>query len=135
MRHHSARAAFTLVEILAALMFLGLAVPVLLSAFSASGRNAEAAERTVLAAELAEKQLNEVIMQERAAATGGSSSTSSRGGELGAEYPGYRWELEQQSWASDSAVTEYTVRVYFPVRGQERSVELSTLLAGAGSTL
>jgi type II secretory pathway pseudopilin PulG len=134
MRRTTCVAAFTLVEVLAAMMFLAIAVPAILTAYSASGRNAEAAERSVLAGELAEKQLSEIIMQERAAATNGGS-TSQSSGDFGTEYPGVRWELAQETWANDASLTQYTMRVFFPVRGSERSVELTTLLAGSNGSL
>jgi type II secretory pathway pseudopilin PulG len=123
------RAAFTLIEVLAALLFLAIAIPAILGAISASSRSAEAAERTVIAAQLAENQLSQIII-DQSNTTGGSVSSNSSGGrgDFGQDYPGYRWEMKEEPWTAAADLTQYTVQVFFSVKGQERSVEISTLI-------
>jgi type II secretion system protein I len=123
-------AGFTLVEVLAALLFLAIAIPAILGAISASSRSAEAAERSAIAAQLAENQLSQFVV-EQSNTTGGTMGTSGSSGDrgdFGTDYPGYRWEMKQEPWTAAADLTQYTIQVFFSVRGQERSVELSTLV-------
>src|SRR6266481_7750029 len=53
--------AFTLVEVLVAMTFLGILVPVIVSALSVATRASVSAERTTLAAQLAENKLSELL--------------------------------------------------------------------------
>jgi protein involved in sex pheromone biosynthesis len=48
-------------------------------------------------------------------------------GEFGADFPGYRYEVEQTNWEVDN-MTKLTVHVFFQVQGQEREVALTTLV-------
>lgn len=119
---------FTFVEIMAAMFFLAIALPVITAAFSLSSRAGEAAERTSLAGQLAENQLNEIVIDQT-----GSSGSAGRG-DFGADYPGFRWESRQEAWTVDGNLTQLTVEVFFPVQGRERSVTLTTLLSNSAST-
>lgn len=110
---------FTFVEVLAALAFLGILIPVIVSALTVSNRAAVIAERSTVAAQLAENRLSQLMLSD-------AWTTSPSRGEFGEDWPGYRWELAQGDWQS-GAMTELTLSVYFPVQGQERSVQLSTL--------
>jgi type II secretion system protein I len=133
-RLHS-RAGFTLVEVLAALLFLAIAIPAIMGAISASSRSSEAAERTVIATQLAENQLSQLVV-DQSNTTGGTTSSNSGSdrGDFGQDYPGYRWEMKQEPWTSAADLTQYTVQVFFSVKGQERSVELSTLIGLPATT-
>ena len=114
-------AAFTFVEILAALVFLGILMPVVVSALTFSNRAAVIAERSAAAVRLAENQLNEVLLDDA------WSSAASRG-EFGPEWPGYRWELTRGDWEA-GPMTELTLDVFFPVQGTEHTVRLTTLVS------
>ena len=113
-------AGFTLVEVLAAMAFLAILVPVLVSALSTANRGAITAERAARAAQLAESKLNELLIES-------TWSSGSNSGDFGEDWPGYHWELQSINWAENSEMTELTLLVYYPVQGQERSLELSTL--------
>lgn len=121
---------FTLMEVLAALVFLAILVPAVLSALSLSSRVSTLAERRAVAAELAENQLNEELIAntwQTAAATQG---------DFGPDYPGYSWQMTQTSWngtgdAMTSNMTELTMEVTFPVQGQPQSVKLTTLVSAS----
>ncbi len=115
--------AFTFVEILAAMAFLGILIPAVVTAFTQANRAAVAAERTSIAVRLCENHLNELLI-------GNTWQSAGGGGDCGADYPGYHWDTSQTSWLGDStnAMTELTVHVYFPVQGQEREVKLTTLV-------
>ncbi|HEV7867611.1 MAG TPA: hypothetical protein VGO90_08005 [Chthoniobacteraceae bacterium] len=113
-------AAFTFVEILAALAFLGLLVPVIVSALTLSNRAGVIAERTLIATQLGENKLNEMLLGN--AWSGGESR-----GDFGEEHPGFRWEMTQTPWEA-GAMTELAIDVIFPVQGQDHDVRLTTLV-------
>lgn len=113
------RAGFTLVEMLAAMAFLGILMPVVISALLVSNRAAEVSERSTIAMQLAENRLGEMML-------GGAWSSESNRGDFGAQWPGYRWELEQAAWETGT-MTELTLTVFFPVQGAEQEVRLTTL--------
>ena len=113
------RGAFTFVEVLAALAFLGALIPVIVSALAISNRAGVISERTMIATQLAENQLNELMV-------GNAWSSAEARGEFGDDRPGYRWEMTRAAWEAGE-MTEVTVAVFFPVQGSEHSVRLSTL--------
>ncbi len=116
----SSNQAFTFVEVLAALAFLGILMPVLIAALMLSNRAAVVAERSSVAAQLGENQLGQLLV-------GNAWASGSARGDFGPDYPGYRWELAQSNWAGDAAMTELALRVYFQVQGGEQNISLSTL--------
>lgn len=124
-RRHT-RSGFTFVEVLAALAFLGILIPVVVSALMVSSRASEVAERSVIAAQLGENQLNEMIVE----STWSSAGTR---GDFGQDWPGYRWQLTQTSWTTGS-MTELTMDVFFPVQGREQSIRLATLATQTATT-
>lgn len=111
-------AGFTFVEVLAALVFLGILMPVVISALMLSNRAGVVAERSTTAMQLAENRLNELSL---------STATGETRGDFGASWPGYRWELTRADWQTGSGMTELTMTVFYQVQGQERSATLTTL--------
>lgn len=120
MNKRNGRKGFTFVEVLAALAFLGLLIPVVVGALTLANRAGVVSERTQVATQLAENRLNELMV-------GNLWTTAESRGDLGADWPGYRWELTQAAWGSDNTMTELTVHVFFAVQGQEHEVQLTTL--------
>jgi type II secretory pathway pseudopilin PulG len=114
------RRAFTFVEMLAAMAFLGILIPVVVSALMVSNRAAPVAERSTIAMQLGENRLSEMML-------GDAWSSESSKGDFGTDFPGYRWEMKQADWES-GAMTELTLEVFFPVQGREQSIRLSTLV-------
>lgn len=112
--------AFTFVEILAALLFLGIVMPVVIGALQVSNRSSVVSERSTVAVQLAENRLAELQL-------GDAWSSAGSSGDFGADYPGYRWELTKVDW-ENGAMTELQLVVYFTVQGTEREVRLSTLV-------
>lgn len=119
MKQSSTRLGFTFVEVLAAMVFLGILIPVVISALMVSNRAAVVAERSTIAMQLGENRLSELML-------GDAWTTAESRGDFGGEWPGYRWELKRQDWQS-GAMTELTLDVFFAVQGQEHDVRLSTL--------
>src|SRR5262249_12096590 len=105
-----ARSGFTLVEVLAALVLMGIVLPVVMSAISASLSAAGTAKRSVEAASLAENKMGEII----ALAT---YNTGTASGDFGAGWPEYRWASEMTD--VDTDVMQITIRVSWPSRGSE----------------
>jgi type II secretory pathway pseudopilin PulG len=115
--------AFTFIEVLAAMVFLGIAMPAIITALMVSNRAAVAAERSAVAVQLAENKLGELMLD-----NAWSSAASS--GDFGVEQPGYRYTLAKTDWNS-GAMTELTIEVYYQVQGSEHSARLSTLVSEA----
>jgi type II secretory pathway pseudopilin PulG len=113
------RGAFTFVEVLAALAFLGALIPVVVAALTLSNRAGVVSERTLIATQLAENRLGELMIDNA------WSSAESRG-EFGDQWPGFRWELAHTAWEAGE-MTEVTIDVFFAVQGREHDVRLSTL--------
>lgn len=120
MNRHSAPTAFTLVEILAALAFLGLVIPVAVSGVMLANRAGVISERSMVATQLGENKMNELMLAQ-------AWTTSESRGTFGDDRPGYRWELKKNDWQTGS-MTELVIDVFYTVQGSERSVELSTLV-------
>ncbi len=111
---------FTFVEMLAAMAFLGILMPVVISALTISNRAAVVSERATVATQLAENRLQEIIVDD-------SWTSASSRGDFGEQWPGYRWELTKGDWQS-GAMTELSLNVFFQVQGREHDVRLTTLV-------
>ena len=114
-------AGFTLVEVLAAMAFLGILMPVVISALFVSSRAAVISERSTIATQLGENKLNEMML-------GGAWTSESGRGDFGEQWPGYRWEMTKSAWES-STMTELMLDVFYTVQGAERDLRLSTLVS------
>jgi type II secretory pathway pseudopilin PulG len=118
--------AFTFVEVFAAMVFLAILVPAIVQGLSIANRASVIAQRGAIAGQLAENKINEVKLAVL------SGSTSESRGDFGPDWPGYRWEMNQDTWNQDGSntMTQLSVQVYYPVQGSERSVTLDTLVSG-----
>jgi len=115
--------AFTLAEVLAALMFMAIVIPVALQGLRIAGRAGEVAERKREAARVAERVLNESIVTT-------NWNKSAMSGTVTEADREYNWTLRTESWTEAttlSAMRLLTVEVDYPVQGQKYSVALSTL--------
>jgi type II secretion system protein I len=127
------RAGFTLAEVLAAMAFLAIVVPVIIQGLSLASRAGEVAERKGVAARVAERVLNESIVT-----TNWNQSALSGTVTEGARE--FAWTLRNEAW-SENPMRLLTVEVKYSVQGREYTVQLSTLAdgetpltAGLGST-
>ncbi len=111
--------AFTLAEVLAALMFMAIVIPVAVQGLRIASRAGELAERKREAVRVAERILNESIVTTNwnKSATSGTINEADRD---------YRWTLRTESW-TESTMQLLSVEVTFPVQGGDHSVKLSTL--------
>jgi len=113
--------AFTLAEVLAALVFMAIVIPVALEGLQIASRAGMVAERKREAARVAERVLNESIV------TTNYVQAVSSGTVLEAERE-YRWTLRSEAW-TESAMQLLSVEVTFPVQGQDYTVPMSTLVS------
>jgi prepilin-type N-terminal cleavage/methylation domain-containing protein len=113
------RRGFTLVEVLAALVFMAILLPVTVQAVRVASQAGQVGERKVAAARIAERVLNELIV------TGGLRQNSASG-RIEERPRGYDWTMRSEPWAED-AMSLVTVRVTYEVQGREYDVNLATL--------
>jgi len=111
---------FTLVEVLACLTFLGILIPVVVSALLVANRASVVAERSEIATQLGENHLSELMLNDE-------WTSASRQGDFGNDWPGYSWQLTKTDWGS-GAMTEMTLDVSFMVQGAQHHVLLATLV-------
>ena len=120
-----ARCAFTLVEVLAALLMMAIVIPVTMEGMSVASRAGVLGQRKAAAMRVAERVLNELIVEGETQQT--TSSGSIADGDI--TYP---WAMRSETWSED-AMLHMTVTVTFTVQGNNYDVSASTLIAPASS--
>lgn len=110
---------FTLAEVLAALLFMAIVIPVAMQGVSVASRAGVMGQRKAAAMRIAERVLDEQI------ATGQIAQATPSGTVVDGDLS-YPWTLTTQSWTEDS-MTVLTVRVTFAVQGKSFDVAASTL--------
>jgi len=114
------RKAFTLIEILAAMVFIAILLPVIFEGVTLASRASAHSEREAIALELAQNKMAELVLDD-------AWTSADPSGDFGDDWPGYRWEWTQESWDADT-MTVLAVETFFNVQGKEQSVTLSTLV-------
>ncbi len=114
-------AGFTLAEVLAALLFMAIVIPVAVQGLHVASRAGTVAERKAVAARLADSRLNELIVT-------GQWQSSAQKGTIEEGWQSYSWTLESEPWAEDGAMRLVTVHVSVPVQGRDYDVAVSTLV-------
>jgi type II secretory pathway pseudopilin PulG len=112
-------AGFTLVEVLAALLFLAIVIPSAIEALHMATLSGEVAARKGVAARVADRILNESIVM-----TNWNSGTQS--GTVTEGAVDFRWTLTSETWPQDS-MQLLTAEVKYAAQGKDYSVKLSTL--------
>ena len=111
---------FTFVEVLAAMLFMAIVIPVAVQGIALANRAGVIAERKTVAAQLADSFLTELVVTETWQNQPGSGT-----------FPGihreYEWRLEQRNWDIDPLIY-LEVQVAFTVQAQEHLVRTSTLI-------
>ena len=111
--------AFTLAEVLAALLFLAIVIPAAVEALHLASLAGEVAVRKGAAARVADRILNESLVLTNWN-TGTLSGTVTEGAQE------FRWTLTSQTWPVD-AMELLTAEVKYYAQGRDYSVKLSTL--------
>jgi hypothetical protein len=112
-------AAFTLAEVLAALLFLAIVIPTAVEALHVASLAGEVAARKGEAARVADRVLSESLVTTNW--TGGVQNGTITEGILD-----FRWKLTSQAWPQDS-MQLLTAEVTYSAQGKDYSVQLSTL--------
>ena len=113
-------AAFTLVEVLAALVFMAIVIPVALEGVSLASRAGQVAVRKAEAARVAERVLNESIVTT-------NWNKSSLSGTVFEGTHQFRWLVRNEAWLQEP-IRLLSAQVIYTVRGQDYDVRLSTLV-------
>jgi type II secretory pathway pseudopilin PulG len=112
-------AAFTLAEVLAALLFLAIVIPAAVEALHVASLAGEVAVRKGAAARVADRVLNESLVLTNWN-TGTLNGTVTEGAQE------FHWTLSSQNWPQDS-MQLLTAEVKYSAQGRDYSVRLCTL--------
>ena len=115
---------FTLIEILAALLLIGLVLPAVMKGISIVSILASDSEHRYEAIDLAETKLAEVLLE------GSWQDNSSQSDQFENEYEDYQWVLDVSDWTGAS-VKQVDIFVYWQQRNRQREIRLSTLVYNA----
>ena len=113
------RAAFTLAEVLAAMLFLAIVIPAAIEALHVSSLAGEVAARKGAAARIADRVLNESLVLS-------NWNNGVQSGNVSEGTLDFRWTLSSQAWPQD-AMELLTAEVKYQAQGKDFSVKLSTL--------
>jgi hypothetical protein len=117
-------AAFTLAEVLAALLLMAIVIPVAIEAMHVATLAGTVAERKGEAARVAQRVLNENLVT-----TNWNQSVQSGMAMEGQTQ--FNWTLKNESWGQDpnqTTIQQLTVQVSFNAQNRPYSVSLSTLV-------
>ncbi len=128
--------AFTLAEVLAALLFMAIVVPVAMEGLHIASLAGAVAQRKGEAARIAQRVLNESLITTNWNQSLQSGSTIEGQRE-------FRWTLRSDPWTQDPAqnvMRQLSVEVLFNAQDRQYSVKLSTLvdtsqLLGVGGSM
>jgi type II secretory pathway pseudopilin PulG len=124
-RTNKKNAGFTLAEVLAALMFMAIVIPVAIGALRVASLCGEVAARKAAAARIADRVLNEAIVT-------ANSSPLSQSGVATENGQTFHWTMHNDNWpvsvTSTSSMQVMTVEVAYLAQGQTYDVHLSTLV-------
>jgi type II secretory pathway pseudopilin PulG len=110
---------FTFVEVLAAMLFMAILVPIIVQGLVIANRAGVVAERKRIASQLADRMLADMMIT-------GDWRNGEQEGDFGEEWPDYSFILETQAWDLDT-MRMVTLQVLYHVQGKEYTVSLSTL--------
>lgn len=115
------RSAFTLVEVLAALVFMAIVIPTAVHGLQIANRAGQLGLRKTAAARIADRVMSEMMVTGQL-----RSGTGSGVVQEGAQQ--YQWMLRADMWPVVNTMRVVTVQVTFPLQGREYDVRLSTLI-------
>lgn len=113
---------FTLAEVLAALLFMAVLIPVTMHGVSVASRAGTLGQRKSTAMRIAERVLDEQIIS-------GQMATATPYGTIVEGDISYSWTMKTEPWPEDILImmNVVTVRVEFMVQGNTYDVAVSTL--------
>lgn len=101
------------------MLFMAIVIPVVVEGMTIAHRAGIVADRSRVAAQLADRLLTEVVLTEQ-------WRDGDQTGEFEPDFPGYRWSLTTEAWQED-VMRLVWVEVTYVVQGREFSVRLCTL--------
>jgi len=113
--------AFTLAEVLAALAFMAIVIPVAVEGLRVANLAGQVGQRKATAARIAERVLNERIV------TSQSQQTPVNRGTIYEGVVAYDWSVRTEPWKLDT-MRLVTVQVTYQAQGQDYDVRVSTLV-------
>ena len=120
------RSGFTLAEVLAALLFMAIVIPVAVDGLRVASLAGTVAERKSRAVFVAERLLSESLITT-------NLNSASQSGTMTEQDREYRYTMKSESWPEDGtqyAPRQLTVEVTFAVQNRDYSVRLTTLTPG-----
>ncbi len=124
MRPKGSAAAFTLAEVLAALMFMAIVIPAAIEGMHVASLAGTVSERKGEAARVARRLLTETLVT-----TNGDQSGQS--GTVTEGQRQFRWTMKNDIWNQDpnqNVIRLLSVEVFFTAQSREYSVRMSTLM-------
>ncbi len=112
--------AFTLVEVMAAILFVAIILPVAMKTISTATSVISDAKNKRHATILAEHKMCEILLER-------SWTSGDEAGDFGAEEVAYTWASEILERESDD-MSEISVRVYWQQKGYNKDVTITTLV-------
>jgi hypothetical protein len=112
--------AFTLAEVLAALAFMAIVIPVAVEGLRVANLAGQVGERKAVAARIGERVLAEWVIASQ-------PQSSTPRGVIQEGVQEYTWSIQSEPWNQDT-MRLATVQVIYTVQGREYDVHLSTLL-------
>lgn len=112
--------AFTFVEVLAALAFMAIVVPVALRGVQIANRAGTVAGRKGVAVLLAETKLQDLVVT-------GNWRSGVQQGQFTGQWKDYQWRSMNEPWSEDS-MRMISVEVTYVVQSQDYYVRLGTLI-------
>lgn len=101
------------------MLFMAVVLPVIAEGMAVASHAGTVAERSRVAAQLADRVLTEMAVT-------ADWQDGEQSGDFEPDYHGYRWSLTTDDW-SEGAMRTLTVEVTYSVQGRDSSVKLSTL--------
>ena len=112
--------AFTFADVLAALVFMAIVIPVAMQGLQVANRAGVVAERKSLAVQMADRLLSEAIVTTNWVNSGQTGTLRQNGRE-------FQWRLLNEPWTED-AMRLISVEIIYTVQSLEYRVLLSTLV-------
>lgn len=116
-----ARRGFTFVEILAAMLFMAIVIPVTIEGILSANRIGQVAVRKRIAAQLADQMLTETLVEN-------TWQAGELSGDFGEDFPNYAYSIHLTDWSEDSNLGLLLIEVTYMVQGKTYAVTLSTLV-------
>ncbi len=115
------RDAFTLVEVLASLVFMAIVIPTAVHGLRIASMAGQMGERKAVAARIADRVLNELVVTRQ-------WQNAAQSGVVQEGPIPYRWRTLTEPWIQQNVLRLMTVQVTFPMQGRDYDVRLSTIV-------